>query len=433
MRIGEFAAICGTKISVLRHYDKQGLLIPSYIDRFTGYRYYSKEQIAAFMQIAALKKAGFSLAEIRGITTGAENADGILRRIERKKAELTAALLRLEEAKKMVLGEMKMSPVSPAIITETENRVKIKSAQIDGNDFNQTCGELERFLISQDYQRISGYMSYGGPESNRQEAVCEAIKLRDTLTPLTEDINLPFVDDQTVIGRWEAIGEFAVKQDFFAEKFVDRRWFGDSVREIYFLPDGERYWCYGWTKGYLLIETGDSSSVNPYEVEEYEGSRYMFVQHKSYAYRRGGRPTVLVLRQLDHTPYSAAQIARKDNIDRPFIDDQRVLGGWTAHSCCRTKESFSPDSPHSEPLYFRHISFMENGRCVSQYGDETIGDDDQQVWTRGYVLRKWNQTACAYEIRTVKGREYLLIEWKSGDYRWGGFDTDYYAFTRDAT
>ena len=106
----------------------------------------------------------------------------------------------------MVLGEMKMFPVSPVIITETENRVKIKSEQIDGNDFNQTCGELERFLISQDYQRISGYMSYGGPESNRQEAVCEAIKLRDTLTPLTEDINLPFVDDQTVIGRWEAIG-----------------------------------------------------------------------------------------------------------------------------------------------------------------------------------------------------------------------------------
>lgn len=108
MRIGEFAAICGTKISVLRHYDKQGLLIPSYIDRFTGYRYYSKEQIAAFMQIAALKKAGFSLAEIRGITTGAENADGILRRIERKKAELTAALLRLEEAKKMGHCKVKM-------------------------------------------------------------------------------------------------------------------------------------------------------------------------------------------------------------------------------------------------------------------------------------------------------------------------------------
>ncbi len=26
--------------------------------------------------------------------------------------------------------------------------------------------------------------------------------------------------------------------------------------------------------------------------------------------------------------------------------------------------------------------------------------------------------------------EYLFIEWKSGDYRWGGFDSDYYIFKR---
>jgi hypothetical protein len=39
MKIGDFARACGTKISVLRHYDKIGLLKPLYIDRFTEYRY----------------------------------------------------------------------------------------------------------------------------------------------------------------------------------------------------------------------------------------------------------------------------------------------------------------------------------------------------------------------------------------------------------
>ena len=63
MKIGEFANICNTKISVLRHYDKQDLLKPEYIDRFTGYRYYSKEQIAIFFRITALKKAGFSCVD----------------------------------------------------------------------------------------------------------------------------------------------------------------------------------------------------------------------------------------------------------------------------------------------------------------------------------------------------------------------------------
>ena len=61
MQIGEFARVCDTKISVLRHYDKEGLLIPDYIDKFTGYRYYSKEQIPIFVRITALKDAGFTL------------------------------------------------------------------------------------------------------------------------------------------------------------------------------------------------------------------------------------------------------------------------------------------------------------------------------------------------------------------------------------
>ena len=47
MKIGEFAKMCGTKISVLRHYDREKLLEPQYTDKFSGYRYYSSEQILA--------------------------------------------------------------------------------------------------------------------------------------------------------------------------------------------------------------------------------------------------------------------------------------------------------------------------------------------------------------------------------------------------
>ena len=55
----------------------------------------------------------------------------------------------------------------------------------------------------------------------------------------------------------------------------------------------------------------------------------------------------------------------------------------------------------------------------------------QRVAFRLGDLRKYNASACEYEIRTVDGMDYLLIEWKSGDYRWGGFDTNYYIFVRD--
>ena len=70
MKIGEFAKLCGTKISVLRHYDREKLLEPEYTDKFSGYRYYSSEQLLVFYKIDALKKAGFSLQEIREIISG---------------------------------------------------------------------------------------------------------------------------------------------------------------------------------------------------------------------------------------------------------------------------------------------------------------------------------------------------------------------------
>ena len=67
MKIGKFAEYCGTKISILRHYDKEELLLPERIDIFTGYRYYSPSQKAIFDRITALKKAGFTLHEIKKI------------------------------------------------------------------------------------------------------------------------------------------------------------------------------------------------------------------------------------------------------------------------------------------------------------------------------------------------------------------------------
>ena len=36
MKIGEFAQLCHTNISLLHYYQKTGLLFPDYVDPFTG-------------------------------------------------------------------------------------------------------------------------------------------------------------------------------------------------------------------------------------------------------------------------------------------------------------------------------------------------------------------------------------------------------------
>lgn len=64
-KIGDFASILNTSVRTLRYYDEIDLIKPKEIDLFTGYRYYSKDQINDFQIIKLLKEAGFSLEEIK--------------------------------------------------------------------------------------------------------------------------------------------------------------------------------------------------------------------------------------------------------------------------------------------------------------------------------------------------------------------------------
>lgn len=60
-KIGMFAAMNKVSVKTLRFYEEQGLLLPSYIDEETNYRYYRLNQMAILHQIQALKQAGFTL------------------------------------------------------------------------------------------------------------------------------------------------------------------------------------------------------------------------------------------------------------------------------------------------------------------------------------------------------------------------------------
>jgi DNA-binding transcriptional MerR regulator len=64
LRIGEFSRLSQVTIKALRYYDDMGLLKPARIDQFTGYRYYSVEQLPHIHRIIAFKELGLSLEKI---------------------------------------------------------------------------------------------------------------------------------------------------------------------------------------------------------------------------------------------------------------------------------------------------------------------------------------------------------------------------------
>lgn len=64
-KIGEFSKIVSIPVRTLRYYDEIGILIPSEVDQFTGYRYYTEENIMECELIQLLKSIDFTLEEIR--------------------------------------------------------------------------------------------------------------------------------------------------------------------------------------------------------------------------------------------------------------------------------------------------------------------------------------------------------------------------------
>lgn len=64
IKIGDFSNLAHVSIKTLHHYDDIGLLKPSHIDRYSGYRYYTIQQLATLNRILALKDLGLSLEQV---------------------------------------------------------------------------------------------------------------------------------------------------------------------------------------------------------------------------------------------------------------------------------------------------------------------------------------------------------------------------------
>jgi predicted transcriptional regulator YdeE/DNA-binding transcriptional MerR regulator len=64
IKIGDFSRLAHVTVKTLHHYGELGLLQPAHVDRYSGYRYYTLDQLGRLNRILALKDLGFSLEQV---------------------------------------------------------------------------------------------------------------------------------------------------------------------------------------------------------------------------------------------------------------------------------------------------------------------------------------------------------------------------------
>lgn len=137
-RIGDFSKMSKITVKALRYYDEIELFKPEYVDEFTGYRFYSTDQLMKLHDIQALRQIGLSIDEIKKIMAG-QNAEVI---INKRKKELE------EEIKN---GMEQLSRIEFILSKKEEGSIMTYQA---------TIKELPECIVYSKKMVVAGYDSY---------------------------------------------------------------------------------------------------------------------------------------------------------------------------------------------------------------------------------------------------------------------------------
>ena len=154
LKIGEFSKMMQVTVKTLRHYEQKGLLLPDEVDEWTGYRYYSINQMQTLQTIRDLQRLGFSLDEIKELfendshTHDIRQMDEKIKETERQLKQLIARrdqLIEWRDSRKQITTMEKFSIQQlPEIIVASHREVIPNYAALGPLCVNKIGPEMQR-------------------------------------------------------------------------------------------------------------------------------------------------------------------------------------------------------------------------------------------------------------------------------------------------
>ena len=195
-KIGDFSRVAQVTVKALRYYGKLGLLQPRWIDRYSGYRYYTLDQLPRLNRILALKDLGFSLdqmhqvlidelptAELRGMLRAKQaELERHIRSEQERLDRVEARLRQIEREGSLPLYDIVLKTVPPQSVIGLRRVVARFSAM--GMLFDELESTLKSSSLPRDphYQGMAIY--YDSEYRDREVDVEAAVPLTRPARPV---------------------------------------------------------------------------------------------------------------------------------------------------------------------------------------------------------------------------------------------------------
>jgi effector-binding domain-containing protein len=160
LKIGDFSRLSRVTVKALRYYDEIGLLKPVSVDRFTGYRYYSVDQLPRLNRIVVLKNLGLSLEEVSQLVNNDLPAEHIRQLLHVKQAEIQQRLQdeqgRLGQVEKWLrqIEKEGIMPEQNVVIkkVDVQKVTSVRGVVPTYNDIDRLFNELYPYLMEKNAQ-----------------------------------------------------------------------------------------------------------------------------------------------------------------------------------------------------------------------------------------------------------------------------------------
>jgi effector-binding domain-containing protein/DNA-binding transcriptional MerR regulator len=248
---------------MLRHYEKCGLLYPAEIDKFTGYRQYSAEQIPLLTDIVMLRDMGFSIDEIGEILPHFNDAV-YMDKVLRAKAAAVKSNIETEQQKydKLISISNTMRKERNIMVFEVElNKLpSVKVLSLRGiiphyRDEGMLWEKLGKFIAENDIKCNSdGYSTYFDEEYKESDPDVEIAIPVDTLGTSQGEFIFKEYGEVPLAATVRFSGPFDGGYDAACEKLA--KWMEENG-----------YAFAGHLRGHVIISPGDEQDKEKWLTE----------------------------------------------------------------------------------------------------------------------------------------------------------------------